>query len=58
MVGLSLFSKEIEFHSPRANWVSMDNKLNIKWPKNNCNISKKDKALKSFEEFCKTHKFL
>ena len=36
----------------------MDNKLNIKWPKNNCNISKKDKALKSFEEFCKTHKFL
>ena len=36
----------------------MDNKLKINWPKNNCKISKKDKALKSFEEFCKTHKFL
>ena len=36
----------------------MDEKLKINWPKNNCNRSKKDKSRKSYEEFCKTHKFL
>ena len=36
----------------------MDKNLKLKWPKKNFNISKKDKNLKSFEEFCKTYKFL
>ena len=36
----------------------MDNKLRINWPKKNCEISKKDKKLISFEEFCENYKFL
>ncbi len=36
----------------------LDENLKIKWPKKKCQISKKDKKLQSFKEFCKTHKFL
>ena len=36
----------------------LDKKLKISWPKKKCTISKKDKKLPSFEEFCKTYKFL
>ena len=36
----------------------MDKTLNVKWPKKKFNISKKDNALRSFKEFCKTYKFL
>ena len=36
----------------------MDKNLKIKWPKKNCQISKKDKNLKSFNDFRKIHKFL
>ena len=36
----------------------LDKKLNISWPKKKFTISKKDKNLPSFEEFCKTYKFL
>ena len=36
----------------------MDKSLKIKWPKKNCLISKKDKKLISFKQFCKSQKFL
>ena len=36
----------------------LDKSLGIKWPKDKFKISKKDKNLPSFEEFCKTYKFL
>ena len=36
----------------------MDETLNIKWPKKNFKISKKDAKLKSFKDFCNTHEFL
>ena len=36
----------------------MDEKLKIKWPKKNLSISKKDKKLMSFREFCDLYKFL
>ncbi len=36
----------------------MDKTLKINWPKKKFNISKKDKNLQSFKNFCKNHKFL
>ena len=36
----------------------LDKYLKIKWPKKKCQISKKDKKLQSFKEFCVSHKFL
>jgi dTDP-4-dehydrorhamnose 3,5-epimerase len=36
----------------------LDKNLKIKWPKKNCLISKKDKKLISFQEFCNDYKFL
>ena len=36
----------------------MDKKLNIRWPRRKCEISKKDKSLLTFKEFCNTHKSL
>lgn len=36
----------------------MDKKFNIKWPKKNCFISKKDKKLQTYKEFCRNYKFL
>ena len=36
----------------------LDESLKIKWPKKNCQISKKDKNLQSFKDFRKIHKFL
>ena len=36
----------------------LDKKLKIDWPKKNCLISKKDKKLMSFKEFCHSQKFL
>ena len=36
----------------------MDKKLKIKWPSKKYEISKKDKKLQTFEEFCKIYKFL
>ncbi len=36
----------------------LDKKINIKWPKKNFKISKKDSKLPSFEQFCKNYKFL
>jgi dTDP-4-dehydrorhamnose 3,5-epimerase len=36
----------------------LDQSLKTKWPKKNCQISKKDKNLPSFKEFCKIYKFL
>ena len=35
-----------------------DNDLNIKWPKKNLIVSKKDKKLNSFKKFCKKYKGL
>ena len=36
----------------------LDESLKIKWPKKNCQISKKDKNLQLFKDFRKIHKFL
>ena len=36
----------------------MDKNLKINWPTNSSKISKKDKKLKTLNEFCKTYKFL
>ena len=36
----------------------MDKNLKIHWPNNNLKISKKDKNLKTFNEFCRIYKFL
>ena len=36
----------------------LDKNLKIKWPKKNCLISKKDKKLMSFKDFCKSQKSL
>ena len=35
-----------------------DKTLKIKWPKKNCEISKKDKKLQTFQEFCKHFNYL
>ena len=36
----------------------MDKSLKIKWPNNNCEISKKDTNLSNFRDFCKNYKSL
>ena len=36
----------------------MDKSLKIKWPNNNCEISKKDKNLSNFVQFCENYKSL
>ena len=36
----------------------LDKKLKIKWPKRKLNVSKKDKKLKSLNDFCKNHHYL
>ncbi len=36
----------------------MDKKLKISWPSKNYEISKKDKKLQNFQQFCKNYKFL
>ena len=36
----------------------MDKTLKINWPKKKFNVSKKDKKLKSFDEFCQNYKLL
>ena len=36
----------------------MDKSLKIKWPNNNCEISKKDRNLTNFRDFCENYKSL
>ena len=36
----------------------LDKDLKINWPKKSFSISKKDKKLMKFKEFCKNYKFL
>ena len=36
----------------------MDESLKIKWPKKRFQISKKDKKLQTFKDFCSSYKFL
>ena len=36
----------------------MDKSLKIKWPNNNCEISKKDRNLTNFRDFCEDYKSL
>tara|TARA_B100001057_G_scaffold93141_1_gene89481 strand:+ start:213 stop:749 length:537 start_codon:yes stop_codon:yes gene_type:complete len=36
----------------------MDKKIKISWPSKNYEISKKDKKLQNFQQFCKNYKFL
>lgn len=55
-----IYYKLTNFYKP--NYESginlMDETLKLKWPKKKFNISKKDKKLNSFKDFCKIYKFL
>ena len=55
-----IYYKLTNFYKP--NYESginlMDKTLKLKWPKKKFNISKKDKKLNSFKDFCKIYKFL
>ena len=55
-----IYYKLTNYYKPKfENGINlMDKTLKIKWPKKKFSISKKDKNLKSFQEFRKTYKFL
>ena len=55
-----IYYKLTNYYKPKyENGINLlDKKLKIKWPGKNFNISKKDKKLVSFKEFCKTYKYL
>ena len=55
-----VYYKLTNFYKPKfeSGINLLDNKLKLKWPKKKFNISKKDKKLMSFQEFCNYHKFL
>lgn len=55
-----IYYKLTNYYKPRfeSGINLMDKKLKIKWPKKKFKISKKDKKLQSFENFCKYHRFL
>ncbi|OUW67499.1 MAG: hypothetical protein CBD62_03275 [Candidatus Pelagibacter sp. TMED202] len=55
-----IYYKLSNYYKPRfENGIHvMDEDLNIRWPKKNISLSKKDKKLMTFKLFCKTQKFL
>lgn len=55
-----VYYKLTNFYKPKfeSGINLLDKKLKLKWPKKKFNISKKDKKLMSFQEFCNYHKFL
>ena len=57
---MNKYQKAFSLHAHKrdALFNSLDKKINIKWPRKNFLISKKDKMLKSFDYFKKKYKFL
>ena len=55
-----VYYKLTNFYKPKfeSGINLLDKKLKLMWPKKKFNISKKDKKLMSFQEFCNYHKFL
>ena len=55
-----IYYKLTNYYKPRyeGGINSLDNYLKIKWPSENLKISKKDKKLLSFKEFCRNQKYL
>jgi dTDP-4-dehydrorhamnose 3,5-epimerase len=55
-----VYYKLTNFYKPKfeSGINLLDKKLKLMWPKKKFNISKKDKKLMSFWEFCNYHKFL
>ena len=55
-----IYYKLTDFYKPKyeGGINLLDKTLKINWPKKKFKISKKDKKLKSFNEFCKIYKFL
>ncbi len=55
-----VYYKLTNYYKPKfENGINLlDKTLNIKWPIKKFNISKKDRKLKNFKDFCKTYKFL
>tara|TARA_E500000178_G_C16955841_1_gene723604 strand:- start:681 stop:1214 length:534 start_codon:yes stop_codon:yes gene_type:complete len=55
-----IYYKLTNYYKPRyeSGINSLDNYLKIKWPSKNLKISKKDKKLRSFKEFCTNQKYL
>ena len=55
-----IYYKLTNYYKPRyeSGINSLDNYLKIKWPSKNLKISKKDKKLLSFKQFCRNQKYL
>ena len=55
-----VYYKLTNYYKPKfENGINLlDKSLGIRWPKKKFKISKKDRKLKSFKEFCETYKFL
>ncbi len=55
-----VYYKLTNYYKPKfENGINLlDKSLVIRWPKKKFKISKKDRKLKSFKEFCETYKFL
>ena len=55
-----IYYKLSNYYSPKyeGGINVFDRNLKIKWPKKKISVSKKDKHLMTFKEFCKNHKFL
>ncbi len=55
-----IYYKLDNFYKPKyeSGIIFNDKQLKIKWPKNKMIVSKKDRNLKSFKEFCETYKGL
>jgi dTDP-4-dehydrorhamnose 3,5-epimerase len=55
-----IYYKLSNYYSPKyeGGINVFDKNLKLKWPKKKMSVSKKDKNLMTFNEFCKNHKFL
>ena len=55
-----IYYKLSNYYSPKyeGGINVFDEDLNIRWPKKKISISKKDRGLMTFKEFCKNYKFL
>ena len=55
-----VYYKLDNYYAPKfeSGIIYNDKKLNIKWPRKRVLVSRKDKKHQSFNQFCKTFKFL
>ena len=55
-----IYYKLDNYYSPKSESgiIYNDKSINIKWPKKKIFLSKKDKTLMTFKQFCKSQKFL